>query len=119
MFINIDENYLLNNTRATVANEILSPEEGLIIGNLFYNTYEPYKKYQPQKLVASSQPDQLMLKIQELDLAVNDLGLYLDLNPQDQMVYEIYRGRMAELKKACERYAENYEPLKIGENLKH
>lgn len=119
MFINIDENYLLNSLLGPEStNEVLSPEEGMIIGNLFYNTYEPYKHYLPPKLVAYSEQEQLLLKIQALDFAVNDLGLYLDLYPQDQMMYEKYRRYASELKKACDIYGEKYEALEIGNDLK-
>ena len=47
-------------------NNLLEPKEGLILGNMFFDMYEPYKNYKPRELVATTEKEKLMLKIREL-----------------------------------------------------
>ena len=49
-------------------NNLLEPKEGLILGNMFFDMYEPYKNYKPRELVATTEKEKLMLKIRELSL---------------------------------------------------
>ena len=72
-------------------NNLLEPKEGLILGNMFFDMYEPYKNYKPRELVATTEKEKLMLKIRELSHAVADLNLYLDLCPDDRDVYELFK----------------------------
>ena len=72
-------------------NNLLEPKEGLILGNMFFDMYEPYKNYKPRELVATTEKEKLMLKIRELSHAVGDLNLYLDLCPDDRDVYELFK----------------------------
>ena len=120
MFINKSNllRELINLANNDERDEVLTPEEGFIIGNLFYNLYEPYKHYKPMKVVPKNEEETLMLKIQELDLAVNDLNLYLDLYPTDQKCLKLYKEYVKELNKYCMMYAEKYSPLSIKEDLK-
>ena len=118
MFINIDNNFLRNILHGSHNNEILSPKEGLIIGNLFYQSYEPYKQYKPKALTPRSPQEELLLNIQALDLAVNDIGLYLNLNSEDTAVYEYYKQYNLELGKLVQLYNEKYEPLNTSGNSK-
>ncbi len=94
-------------------NSILSPMEGLTIGNLFYDLYQPYKNYQPRELKASSQKENLLLKIQALCLAVNDLHLYLDINPEDNEAFHLMKNYMSEVENLSKTYSENYNVLEL------
>ena len=78
-------------------NNILNPKEGLILGNMFFDMYIPYKNYKPRELVAKNEKDKMMLRIRELSQAVNDLNLYLDLNPDDKEVYDLFKKYVKEL----------------------
>ena len=78
-------------------NNLLEPKEGLILGNMFFDMYEPYKNYKPRELVTTTEKEKLMLKIRELSHAVGDLNLYLDLHPDDRNVYDLFKKYMIEL----------------------
>lgn len=130
MFINIDnDDYFLKYYSDDIKNkndmfykeenthDILSPREGLAIGNLFYNSYIPYKHYKPRELVARNEKEQLMLKIQELCFAQNDLNLYLDVYPNDQRAFQLFKNYTTEGKKLSEVYAEKYGPLELNQDL--
>jgi len=120
MYNNLDNDYLLKDifNLEKKAEEVLNPKEGLRIGNLFYNLYQPYKHYEPRELVARDEKEVIMLKIQELSFAINDLVLYLDLNPNNEEMIHLFRQCSTELKRVCEIYVEKYGPLLIEEDLK-
>lgn len=105
-------NINVNNIRAK--NDLYSAKEGLNKGNMFTSIYDPYKNY-IYKVVVSGERDELLLKIQELTFKTIDLGLYLDVNPQDEKVYYEFRNASKELKKAKEIYEKNYGPLCLTE----
>ena len=111
MFIDIES--LLN---IDAREEVLTPEEGFIIANMFFNLYKPYKHYKPRRIRPKNEQEGLLLKIQELDFAVNDLSLYLDLNPKDERILSLYKKYLKELREANDLYCEKYGPLKIEDD---
>jgi len=98
-------------------NNLLEPKEGLILGNMFFDMYEPYKNYKPRELVATTEKEKLMLKIRELSHAVGDLNLYLDLCPDDRDVYELFKKYMIELNELTCLYSEKYEVLELSKDV--
>ena len=119
MFIDIENNPILKELfRWEAQDELLTPEEGFIIGNMFYNLYQPYKHHKPKKIVPKNEEEADKLKIQELDFAINDLILHLDLNPDDHRVIKIYKECLKKLQHECKTYSEKYSPLKVEEDLK-
>lgn len=121
MFINIDEDYYLkyynNYEQEKKDYEILSPREGLTLGNLFYNLYDQYKHYKPRELKVRTEKEQLLLKIQELSFAVNDLNLYLDIYPNDEKVFHLFKKYVIELNKLNTIYAERFDAIEITQDL--
>ena len=51
-------------------------ETGFFLGNIFSDSYKPYKNYKPKKINAYSEQQKLLVKLQELDFILNDLNLY-------------------------------------------
>jgi len=119
MFIDLENHPFLRELfKSETRDELLTPEEGFIIGNMFFNLYHPYKHYKPRKITPKNEQEALKLKIQELSFAVNDLVLYLDLYPEDQRCLKVYKDCLNELRKECNLYSEKYEPLMVEEDLK-
>ncbi len=112
MLLNID-NININNFRKN-DNSLFSESEGFNKGNSFKSIYKPYKNY-VYKVVVKGKKDELLLKIQELSFRVIDLGLYLDVNPSDSMIYNEFRGSVRELKKYKDMYEKTYGPLELCE----
>ena len=96
---------------------LLEPKEGLILGNIFFNMYEPYKNYKPRELVVSTEKEKLMLRIRELSHATGDLNLYLDLYPNDKEVYNLFKKYMTELNELSCLYSEKYEVLELCKDV--
>ena len=95
------------------SDDVLDPAMGLSLGNMYKDEYKPYKNLKQVKLMATSEHDKMLLKIQELDFALNDLQLKLDVDPDNRDLYELFKTYALELKKLCEEYAKRYQPLEL------
>lgn len=98
-------------------NKFLGIMEGYVLGNMEKGTYIPYKNYKPILSNNYSAKDGLMMTIQAYEFACTDLGLYLDLNPNDQEALNLYRDYRGKLDEACKLYSEQYNPLMHSEEV--
>lgn len=96
-------------------NRLVSTTEGFLRGNMWQNEYDPYKNMQPVKLKPTCEREVLLFKIMELDFAVNDLNLYLDLHPEDEEIYEKFRKYTKECLELKDEYARKYGPLTLDQ----
>lgn|SRR5574344_753282 len=122
MLFNIDDEKLFkeyfNLEQDSNNTQILNPKEGLILGNMSYDMYKPYKNYKPRELVACSEQDKLLLRIRELAFAVNDLNLHLDVFPEDCQTYNLFKTYANELNRLIKEYSDKYEVLELNNDLK-
>ncbi len=88
-------------------------ENGFQYGNMFPKEYIPYKNYDVPEVVPTSEKGDLLLKIYQYDFAVNDLSLYLDLNPNDSSIYSLFQKYTEELKMYIDVYESKYGPLEL------
>ena len=98
--------------------EVLSPEEGLIMGNLFLDEYVPYKNYKPYKVNPTNTEEALMMKIRSLCFAIDDLNLKLDLEPNNKMLYDLFKKYNEKLKVLVKEYQDKYQTLTIEDDIK-
>lgn len=92
---------------------LTSVENGFASGNMFEDLYKPYKDYKYLKPVAKNPKDELLLEIMALSFAINDIELYLDLNPNDEDMLKKFRMLV---EKSCQKemeYIKNYGPLEL------
>jgi len=95
--------------------KFLTPEEGFLRGNLMRDMYVPYKKYTYFKLKPETEKEELLLKLMAYSFAINDLNLYLDLNPEDKTTYELFKKYAKEKNELECIYQEKYGPLTVTE----
>lgn len=100
-------------------NKELDLENGYYLGNLFTNTYDSYKNYKPKKINAYSERQKILLKLQELDFILNDLNLYLDINPKDTKTFEIFKKTANEYDLLKKKYYEKYQVLELCSDNKN
>lgn len=91
-------------------------ENGLVYGNMFKDEYMGYKDYKPVKLSASDDKSNMLLSIYQYDFAMNDLSLYLDLHPEDKVVYSIFKEYTNKLNYLIETFESIYGPLEIDDS---
>ncbi len=95
----------------------LNLETGFYLGNIFTDLYDPYKKYSPKKINGYSEKQKMLLKLQELDFIINDLNLYLDINPTDSMMYEVFKKVSLEYDELKKKYYEKYQVLELCKDV--
>lgn len=95
-------------------NDLLtSVELGFLRGNMFNELYKPYRNYSLDKYKPINEKDKLMYDISMYAFAMNDLVLYLDMNPNDYNAvnkFVEYRTKYCQL---VEEYENKYNPLTI------
>lgn len=94
---------------------ILSPTEGFLRGNMFRNEYEPYKNLTYLKLIPKTEKEKKLFEIMALSFAINDLNLYLDLNPDKGEVFDLFKKYVKEKDHLCKEYVRIYGPIELNE----
>ena len=110
--------YDLYNNMPKKKNEpkLVSIEEGFLRGNMFADEYKPYKNYTYKRIIPKTKKEELIVEIMELSFAINDLNLYLDLNPHDTKMLEVFNNLV---EKSCQKemeFIKNYGPLEVIDN---
>jgi len=126
-YFNLNNNYKTNkynfDSEKTInynnKNNNIDLENGFYLGNLFINTYKPYKGYKPKKINAYSERQKMLLKLQELDFILNDLNLYLDINPNDMSMYETFKKTALEYDILKKKYYDKYQVLELCSDTKN
>ncbi len=92
---------------------LFSLKEGFLYGNMFRNEYNGYKNYRPMVINAGDEKGRLLLGIYELDFAMNDLSLYLDLHPDDMSTYNLFKKYTEDLNSLVKDYESKYGPMEL------
>lgn len=90
-------------------NKISSLEHTTNTGTLFTNIYYPYKK--TPKLIAETNEEKHLLKIQQYEIALMDLNLYLDIYPNDSSLVSLYKQYTKELEQLKREFENKYYDL--------
>ena len=105
-------NYIIPNTGTS--SNIADSQIGFKRGNLFNNLYDEYENYKPQELKASSEREDLILQIDENRFATIELGLYLDLYPNDINALNKYNSYLKKEKELITIYESKYGPMTLS-----
>lgn len=90
---------------------IYSLVDGYKKGNMFKDLYDGYMMDKTDDINSN---DNMLLNIQMLEFAINDLNLYLDLYPNDKHVFEIFKSYQEALKKLKNEYSKIYGPIDLS-----
>lgn len=130
MLFNINDDSVLFNDYYNLANEnnmkmptnisdVLTPKQGLNLGNMFASEYDRYKDYRPRELKATNAKEKALLEIRELAFAVNDLNLKLDVDPNNLEYFSLFKEYARELDEKVRNYSNNYDVLEVCLDLKN
>lgn len=107
------QNFNNNNQKSS---NLFDPYVGFISGNMFPNLYNAYKISNPLEIEPMNEQAELLTYIDALCFATTDLGLYLDLYPEDKSVIELF-NKYREQKKLYEKeYESKFGPLFLSSN---
>ena len=105
-------NYIIPNTGTS--SNIADSQIGFKRGNLFNNLYDEYENYKPQELKATNEREDLILQIDENRFATIELGLYLDLYPNDTYALNKYNSYLKKEKELISIYESKYGPMTLS-----
>ena len=92
-------------------NNLSEPKNGFLRGNMFNNLYDPYKNYKYGELKPNNKREELLYNMLMYNFALVELQLYLDVNPMDSNIVNIYNKYQMDEKKLCEEYEREFGPL--------
>ena len=101
----INEMILSNNSNS---NKLDGSYQGYIKGNMFNDLYDGYKNYKPDKLIPANEQEELLLNVNQTCFAAHDLRLYLDINPEDGKMIELFNNYQKQANNAIREYEEKY-----------
>lgn len=87
---------------------------GFIRGNMFSNLYDPYQNYQIQELNPNNEQEYLLLLVQMYGFAAHDLGLYLDVNPNDGKAIDLRNNYINLYNQSLANYESKYGSLTLN-----
>lgn len=82
-------------------------------GTIFEKLYDSYYNYVPQTLVYNNTVEGFEHIIQAYNFALIDLGLYLDLHPNDTAALELFKTYQTALNEAISKYEANIGALTL------
>ena len=107
------DNFMMN-TPKSVNNKKMSlsdPKTGYSRGNLFSNLYSEYKNYKPKKLASNDPKTKLWLELSENWFAAHEINLYLDINPDDDSMIQLFNDYRRKANKLKDEYESKYGPI--------
>ena len=104
-----------NQTDISMNNSIplYGPYEGFIKGNLFANTYMPYKNYTPAKLTPRNEYEEDLLNLNQMQFAYHELNLLLDNYPDDEEVLKIFNSYRQRFNDLLQNFEAKYGPVTV------
>ena len=113
---NFMNNMNVSNDMMKIDNNVSDAKNGFLKGNMFNNLYDQYKNYKYGDLKPSNKREELLYNILKNKFSMIDLGLYLDIYPDDKNIINRYNKYLVDEKKLCDEYEKKYGPLTLGEN---
>lgn len=110
-------NYVNNNynqpnySQDVTKTNIYDPYNGFIRGNLFPDLYNSYKVDNPYEIKPMNEQAEMLTYIDSLGFACNDLGLYLDVYPDDKDAIEMFNQYRSSLNEYMNQYQNKYGPI--------
>lgn len=117
---NMDPNNSMNQNNNSNMNQnmtnqnLATPYEGYIRGNLFNNLYQQYKNYRPKRLVPENEQAELLLNVNQMSFAAHEIRLYLDVHPNDTEMISLYNQYQQQANEAIKTYEQKYGPILQG-----
>lgn len=89
---------------------------GFIRGNMFPDLYNTYKISKPYDIRPLNEQAEMLTYIDAYCFAAHDLNLYLDTNPNDKEMFELFKKYSNEANSIIRQYEQKYGPLFVDES---
>ena len=95
-------------------NMLMNVKEGFLKGNAFQNLYNPHKNYEPQQLIAKTEQEKCLYELSAITFAAHEINLYLDIHPDDQSMFMLFKDYQKQVHRMMEEYEEKFGPICVG-----
>ncbi len=111
-------NYYKNITsnKHTSVDNLFDPYTGFIHGNMFPNLYDPYKLPKPYDIQPLNEQARMLTQIDALRFSTIDLGLYLDVHPEDHNMLNLFNQYRVQANNLQREYDSKYGPLLLSDD---
>lgn len=92
----------------------VNPNDSLQYGNLFGDEYIGYQSYMPNFPKYNNEQEELMRKIQAYTNASQDLRLFLDVNPNREDYFNLFREYSKKVNEYVREYENKFYPIFAG-----
>ena len=103
-----------NSYKEDKSNKLYDSYNGLIRGNLFKNLYVPYESKEPYEIRPMNEQAKMLTNIDALKFAMIDLNLYLDINPDDKELINLFNKYRKEHEDLMKQYENMYGPITLN-----
>jgi len=110
-FVNLNMTTNKNSNMGMSNQNLATPSQGYMQGNLFNNLYEPYKNYRPMRLIPNNEQAEMLLNANQLLFASHELRLFLDNEPNNTQMIALFNQYRNGANQAVLAYEEKYGPL--------
>ena len=93
---------------------LFTPYEGFIRGNMFTSLYDPYRDMKPFQIKPMNEQADMLTKIDSLGFALTDLNLFLDVNPNDKSAIDLFNQYRMQKEELMKKYQDKYGPLELS-----
>lgn len=94
-------------------NNIYTPYEGFIRGNMFTNLYDPYKTNRPYEIRPMNRQAEMLTNIDALTFAMIDINLYLDVHPKNKKLIKEFNKIQKQKHELLMEYEREFGPLLV------
>ena len=109
-YMDRDNSYNMNQPKK---DNLFSPKEGFIKGNMFSNLYSEYKNYRSISFTPRNEKEKKLMELQEVSFAAHDLNLYLNTHPEDQSMFMLFQDYLRKKENLTKEYESIYGPLTV------
>ena len=93
--------------------DLYDPYEGFIRGNMYKELYDPYKIRSPYEIKPMNEQAEMLTYIDALCFACIDLGLYLDVFPNNKDIINLFNKYNRQKNSLMDKYQEKFGPLTL------
>lgn len=117
-YVNNNYNQPLYQQGFNNGSNVFDAYRGFISGNMFADLYNSYKISNPLEIEPVNEQAELLTYIDALCFATIDLGLYLDLHPDDKNILQLFNKYNEQKKQYEKEYESKFGPLLLSNSGK-
>lgn len=106
----------ISNNSTSYNNKLYGAEEGFLKANMMRNEYMPYKNMTYIEPSITNEREKELFEIQKYAFAAHDLNLYLDVNPGDKDLINLFNKYNEKANELTANYERKYGALNLSDS---